>query len=158
MKTFWLWCGRMAYRLAWPLIRLFPWLISSPRVRVVLRGPQGEILLVRTWFGRQYWSFPGGGIARHESPERAAIREVKEETGLTLALEDLISLGRVTSDEGVKGDFVIYEAHVTSVSLPRISTFRRLEITDRGWWSEDGILAEQSPLVHWYLSSSRDSI
>lgn len=33
--------------------------------------------------GRTYWQFPGGGKSANESLEETAIRELKEETGLT---------------------------------------------------------------------------
>lgn len=36
-------------------------------------------------FGGGFWNGPGGKIAEGESPEQAALREVREETGLSVA-------------------------------------------------------------------------
>ena len=46
---------------------------------------EGRWLLVRNTYGRGYWTLPGGGIRRHESPADAAVREVGEEVGVRLA-------------------------------------------------------------------------
>lgn len=49
---------------------------------------RGRILLVRQRYrGQSIWTFPGGGIAPGETPEAAAIREVREEVGLEIAIE-----------------------------------------------------------------------
>lgn len=38
------------------------------------------------------WGFPGGAVELGESVEEAAVREVHEETGLTVAVSDLIGV------------------------------------------------------------------
>jgi len=42
---------------------------------------QGRLLLLKR--GNDLWEFPGGGVEWGENPADAAIRETKEETGLT---------------------------------------------------------------------------
>ena len=56
--------------------------LFDDRERVLLqkRGDSGK------------WGFPGGAIELGETPEEAAIREVKEETGLDIQVESLIGI------------------------------------------------------------------
>jgi ADP-ribose pyrophosphatase YjhB (NUDIX family) len=44
----------------------------------------GKVLLIRTTY-RPYWEFPGGKVEKLEMPERAAIRETKEEARVHIA-------------------------------------------------------------------------
>jgi len=57
----------------------------------VLFDGDGNIVLVQEIDGS--WSFPKGGIGEGESPLDAAMREIKEETGIR-SLSPLKSLGR----------------------------------------------------------------
>jgi 8-oxo-dGTP diphosphatase len=50
------------------------------------------LLLVKQSYGKQYWSLPGGVVELGESLEQAAIREVKEETGLDVRLRRVVGL------------------------------------------------------------------
>jgi 8-oxo-dGTP diphosphatase len=51
-----------------------------------------KILLLHRTTGFDVWEFPGGKIEFGESPEEAAIRESKEETGLTVKSLGLITI------------------------------------------------------------------
>ena len=53
------------------------------------------------------WGFPGGAIELGETPEEAAIREVKEETGLDVQVETLIGIYTDSDIKYPNGD----EAH-----------------------------------------------
>lgn len=58
------------------------------QVSVVCIRKYGRVLLLRRsktdpsnpW----YWCFPGGGIEQNETPEQAALREIKEESNLKI--------------------------------------------------------------------------
>ncbi len=46
------------------------------------------------------WNLPGGGVEARELPTEAAVREVKEETGLDVVIERLVGVyGKVDKDE-----------------------------------------------------------
>lgn len=63
-------------------------------VTVVLVEHQGRILLGRRNISpaKGEWTFTGGYVNRGEKVEDAALREVKEETNLTIALNGLIGI------------------------------------------------------------------
>ena len=53
----------------------------SRAVALVVRD--GKILMERVfYFGREFYTVPGGGIEPGETPEQAVIRELKEECGM----------------------------------------------------------------------------
>ena len=52
---------------------------------------QGEVLLKRRG-DCNMWGFPGGALELEETPEMAAVREIKEETGLDVKVGKLIGV------------------------------------------------------------------
>ncbi len=57
-----------------------------------LRDEAGRLLLVHQAYGDRLWDFVGGGAEPGESPEETAIREAREEIGLTVAPRGLIGV------------------------------------------------------------------
>src|SRR5437868_3483793 len=55
---------------------------------VIVNG-NGEVLLVRHTYGKCNWELPGGAAEEGESPVDTAIREVREETGLSVTVQHL---------------------------------------------------------------------
>ena len=63
----------------------------------------GEVLLQRLG-DSNLWGFPSGAIELGETPERAAIREIKEETGLDVEVVRMMGIYTDTDLEYPNGD------------------------------------------------------
>ncbi len=53
----------------------------------LVRNERGEVLLIRPIFPPREWNLPGGKVGKRETPQDAAAREVKEETGIDVVIE-----------------------------------------------------------------------
>lgn len=59
----------------------------------VITDDDGKVLLARWTEGRRVaWTMPGGGLEAGEDPEDAVRREVREETGYTVHVEELLGI------------------------------------------------------------------
>ncbi|WP_125776137.1 NUDIX hydrolase [Antribacter gilvus] len=93
----------------------------------VITDDAGRMLLPH-WSegGRSGWTLPGGGIDPGEDPADAAVREVLEETGYHVELDELLGVdsivipverrvfGRSSAMHGIR---VVYRAHVVGGEL-----------------------------------------
>ncbi|WP_045741150.1 NUDIX domain-containing protein [Actinoplanes rectilineatus] len=59
-------------------------LILLPSVSVLVRDGDGRLMLVRHTGKQDGWAVPGGAVDLGESPAQAAVREIREETGLRI--------------------------------------------------------------------------
>jgi 8-oxo-dGTP pyrophosphatase MutT (NUDIX family) len=103
--------------------------IQTQGVRVMIIH-DGSLVLVRHWYNT-LWVMPGGGIKKHETPEQAAIREVREELELDIGQLDY-KLGAYANTKEGKSDTV----HCFVVELserPVIKKRFNLEVSDIVW-------------------------
>lgn len=120
--------GRLVFWVTWPgLWLLVRW---SRRTRLLLVCGD-EFLAVRGWLGNGEWGLPGGGLHRGEEPIRGLLREVQEETGLTLALSHIKPAFQARYQaHGLRFN---YQAFVAEMSIKPALRPRSWEITEIIW-------------------------
>ena len=110
-------------------------LYLDPKVAVgtIIAMPEDRIVLVRRALEPGYgrWVFPGGYVDRGEVVTAAAVREAREEAGLEIRLEGLIS---IYSYPGRAPVIIVYAAAPTGGELRHddesleIRTFREADV------------------------------
>jgi 8-oxo-dGTP diphosphatase len=103
-----------------------------------LRNAEGRLLLVHQAYGDRVWDFVGGGAEPGESPEETAIREAKEEIGLTVAPRGLIG---VYFNRARLILVFIFDGVIIGGTL----ALQPEEIAEIGWFSPDDL----PPLSAW---------
>ena len=128
----------------------------DPKVAAVALVVDGNgLVMVKRGVEPQYgkWAFPSGYVDRGEVVEAAAIREVKEETGLDVELERLIG---VYSLEGNPVVLVVYSALVVGGFVAvghdalAVKTFHLDEMPALPFPHDDQIMKD------WLASRNRD--
>lgn len=67
-------------------------------VSAVIEDSAGRVLLCQQSQGHRLWGLPGGKVRAGESPIAAAIRDIREETGIESEIVDLVGLYHLTGD------------------------------------------------------------
>lgn len=136
-----------------PIIVAWYSMFESHRVRVVVKHGD-HFLLVKTSFSAQLLSFPGGGIERGESPLDAAVRELREETGIVVSEQKFRHVGQMhTAAPAIPFRITVFEVVVDTKELPSLAWIRTLEIVDRQWVALHD-LPLKNQVVAWYLAQS----
>lgn len=114
----------------------------------VVTDDADRILLARWTEGRRIaWTMPGGGLEPGEDPEAAVRRELREETGYTVKVGELLGIHsrvipasrRVTAaDRPLHTLRIVYRATVTGGRL----RFEKNGSTDMADWFSRGAVAE----------------
>ena len=127
-------------------------------VRVVVSDLDGALLLFRDSDpgapGSAWWMTPGGGIDPGESAREAAVREVREETGLVIAAGDLVGpVARRASVHGYSDLVTVQHEDFYLLTVPRFDVVttghtddEQLTVTGHAWLSDEDLAREQVPV------------
>jgi ADP-ribose pyrophosphatase YjhB (NUDIX family) len=64
--------------------------MSRKAVRAIVIKDNNLLVMARNKFGQEYLTLPGGGVQLGETPEQALVREITEETGVSIIIERLV--------------------------------------------------------------------
>jgi 8-oxo-dGTP pyrophosphatase MutT (NUDIX family) len=146
--------GRIAHDVTSPLMKAYL-KEGHVRVRTLILNEFDEVLLVRSWFGHQKWSLPGGGIQRVEKPVEAAVRETYEETGIRVGIDDVEELGSFTNPDAKKPYTIACFRLRIPKREPHLARHRRLEMLDVSWFPLNALPAERSATVDVAVSMNK---
>jgi 8-oxo-dGTP diphosphatase len=109
---------------------------SVPRVGVgCIVMHHGRVLLVRN--RRGLWSAPGGHLDFGESPEDAAVRETREETGVAVAGVEFVALTSDVMPASGKHYITIWMRGATDD--PDLLIADAEEIAEAGWFDPEAL-------------------
>ncbi len=84
-------------------------------VRAVIKDSEGRTLLMqRSDFLPGYWEIPGGEVDPGETHEQALLREINEESGLTITLGEFLGQDKRQTRNGTELITHIYSANLCS--------------------------------------------
>jgi ADP-ribose pyrophosphatase YjhB (NUDIX family) len=121
-------------------MRRIYWFIFRPHTQGVkcLIECNEEYLLIQTSYSGKYWTLPGGGVRRSESPEEATNREVREELGIMIV--GLKEVGRYESNAEYKKDTI----HLFYGSVSGKDFKPNAEVSKAQWFEKGSLPNEQS--------------
>lgn len=121
--------GSIVYWLMWPFFYFY--LKSSHRTRVILVS-EDKLLVVTNLIGNGQWGLPGGGLHKHELPAAGAVRELEEETGVSLNPNNLTL---ITENKPIReGQFSFFvDCFFGELSKPLVPKPKTKEIDKAEW-------------------------
>jgi 8-oxo-dGTP diphosphatase len=105
-------------------------------VAVVLHDSDGRVLLVRRAVvpGLGKWALPSGFMDADEDARQAARREVAEETGLQVAIKDVLDVAPLIGETPHEGVTIFFRGSVTGGSLQTGD-----DVSNARWFTEGEI-------------------
>ena len=132
---------------------------ATPRVAagVIFRDELGRVLLVKPTY-KQGWDIPGGYVEIGESPRDAAIREVREELGISWSVGAIIAVDWAPHpDEGDKLLFLFTGETLTNEDLV-LAQLNRGELESAAFFQLDDVEELMQPRLARRLRAALDGL
>lgn len=133
------WFGTLLFYVTLP--GLYVYLRIQERTRVVI-SVGDEVLMLKGWYGSNRWMLPGGGAHNGEDLTQAALREVREETGITLDPSSLEHLSSGPQWDTFGFRYICHFYHVALPHKPKLN-IDNPEISHAEWLGKDQLLANK---------------
>lgn len=126
-------------------------------VAAVITDPVGRVLLCQQSQGHRLWGLPGGRIRHGESPVHAAVRDIREETGMETDMIDLVGIYQLTGNGYLGAELPdvlvhVFRAKARSVEATVNSPGRICRLS----WHEPGTLPQ--PMTATTRSALQDAM
>jgi nucleoside triphosphatase len=103
-----------------------PQTFPEPTVGALIQNPEAKILLCDSHKWPGLYTVPGGHVELGETCEDALVREIKEEVGLDIKVDELLSIQQVIypSEFWKKAHFIFFDylCHVEGNQNPKVDT------------------------------------
>jgi ADP-ribose pyrophosphatase YjhB (NUDIX family) len=126
----------------------------------IIKNSLEQILIVKPNYNN-YWHLPGGIIKKYESPLQACIREVKEETSLTIKPEKIISILHANNKkENIDAILFIFDCGYIEnpeiiIQMDEIEDFKFIEIVDCNMYLDKTV---SKMVLNYYFNSNAMNI
>jgi len=109
---------------------------TDPKVAVIaLISANEKVLLVRRAVnpGKGLWSLPGGYMDAGEMPTEALQREVDEEVGLAISVDEMLAIFPMENEEGKRVGIVLaFQAQVVGGDL---QVYAQDDVSEAAWFA-----------------------
>lgn len=111
---------RIALNIAYPCVKVVWWILGRDlRGVYVAVWSRGRLLIIKNSYKRSY-CMPGGMIDKQESPEQAAVRELREEVGIRVPVDKVARVHEIVVSQGRHSDKA-YVVEVVLSEMPAIT-------------------------------------
>jgi len=126
--------------------------------RVLLYSPKNEVLMLKTHFDPEVglpprWLIPGGGIDSNETALAAAVRELREETGLEVSGTELGNPVLIASGAWIWADDISFHTYTDTIFEFQIERFELdtsgftddelRDVLEYKWWQLEELLESE---------------
>jgi len=123
-------------------------MVIRPGVSAIILGPEGVLLQRRTDNG--FWGLPGGAVEPGESVSEAAVREVREETGLEVVPGRLVGVYSSPAHHQIvtypDGNVIHYVSTSFECRVVGGALACGVESMELGWFDPEDLPAEVMPM------------